>query len=187
MSFLTDAQKQAGGALDNRYLTKIRTGLPSRQGPISNSLPTSASSTLGFAIYPTSTTSVPVIRNEELILLNAEVQLGLGNAAGAITTLNIPRTVSGLLPPSTLTAASGTAAILQGILYEKRFSLMFEGLRWIDMRRYGLLSQLPLDIPSGPNANFVAIVQPISQAECLTRANLTGAFLGPNGLNDCAP
>ena len=84
-------------------------------------------------------------------------------------------------------AASGAAAILQAILYEKRFSLMFEGHRWVDMRRYGLLSQLPLDVPSGPNKNFVAIVAPITQTECLVRAKSSGAFLGPNGQNDCAP
>ena len=186
-SFQTDAQLQANGQPDNRYLTKIRGGLPSRQGPLSGGLPTSAASTLGFSIYPLSTSPVPVIRNEELILLNAETRLGLGDAAGAIAALNITRVNMGLLPPTTLTPASPTSQILAAILYEKRYSLMLEGLRWVDMRRYGLLSQLPLDIPSGANKNFVAKVMPIPQGECLIRAKLTGDFLGPNGLNDCAP
>jgi hypothetical protein len=30
-------------------------------------------------------------------------------------------------------------------------------------------------------------VMPIPQAECLNRLSLTAEFLGPNGLNDCAP
>ena len=187
MSYLTDAQLKADGTADNRLLTKIFTGLPSRQGPVTAAGPTSGSSTIGFKVYPTSATPIPVIRNEELILLNAEVKLGTGDLAGAIAALNITRTVSGGLPPSTLTAASAPSAILDQILYEKRYSLMLEGLRWVDMRRYGRLNQLPLDVPSGPNKNFVAIVAPIPQAECLVRAKLTGVYLGPGGLTDCAP
>jgi hypothetical protein len=74
-----------------------------------------------------------------------------------------------------------------GILYEKRYSTMMEGNRWIDMRRYKKLNLLPLDVTSGPNKNFVAIVNPIPQAECLVRAGKTGDLLGPNGLNNCAP
>jgi starch-binding outer membrane protein, SusD/RagB family len=91
------------------------------------------------------------------------------------------------LPASTLTAASSDDAVITGILYEKRYSLLMEGDRWPDMRRYGKLDLLPLDIPSGPNKNFVAKVMPIPQAECLNRLSLTAEFLGPNGLNDCAP
>jgi hypothetical protein len=34
------------------------------------------------------------------------------------------------------------------LLYERRYSLLFEGgHRWIDMRRYNRLSQLPKDLP----------------------------------------
>jgi hypothetical protein len=187
MSYLTDAQLKADGTQDARVALKLKNNLPSRQGPVTSSGPTSASSTLGFIIYPTSAASVPVIRNEELILLNAEVNLGLGNVAGAIAALNVTRVNSGGLPPSTLTAASPASSVVDAILYEKRYSLMFEGLRWVDMRRYGRLNQLPLDVASGPNKNFVAIVAPIPQGECLTRAKLTGVYLGPNGLNDCAP
>src|SRR6185437_13016190 len=75
MSYLADAQLKADGTTDNRVLAKIKTGLPSRQGPVTAAGPTSASSTIGFNVYPTSATSIPVIRNEELILLNAEVKL----------------------------------------------------------------------------------------------------------------
>jgi starch-binding outer membrane protein, SusD/RagB family len=64
---------------------------------------------------------------------------------------------------------------------------MLEGNRWVDMRRYGKLNQLPLDITTGANTNFVAIVIPVPQAECLVRAHVTGNLRGPNGLDDCAP
>lgn len=188
MSFQSDVQLKADGVTpDDRYTAKIRTGLPSRQGPTVNGAPTTAASTLGFSIWPTVSTPIPIIRNEELILLRAEAKLATGDKAGAIADLNIVRQNSGGLPASTLTASNTSDEILTAILYEKRYSLMMEGDRWIDMRRYGKLNLLPLDVSSGPNKNFVAIVNPIPQSECLVRAKLTGDFLGPNGLNDCAP
>ncbi|MDB4917059.1 MAG: hypothetical protein JWM95_4703 [Gemmatimonadetes bacterium] len=186
-SFTTDAQLKADGTPDNRYLAKIRTGLPSRTGPLSGVNPTSGSSTIGFSSWPTTSTSIPVIRNEELILLRAEARLATGDKAGAIADLNNVRVNSGGLPPTTLTAASTDDAVLLGILYEKRYSTMLEGNRWVDHRRYGKLALLPLDVPDGPTKNFVAKVSPIPQGECLVRALSTGALLGPNGQNNCAP
>ena len=185
MSFQSDAQLQASGQPDARYLAKIRTGLPSRQGPINAGQSTSAVSTLGFSIWPTTSSPIPIIRNEELILLRAEAKEGTGDKAGAIADLNIVRTGSGGLPALTLTSASPDSAIVTAILYEKRYSLMAEGARWSDMRRYGRLNTLPLDIPSGINQNFVAKVMPVPQGECLNRLSLGGAFVGPSGLNNC--
>jgi hypothetical protein len=185
MSFQSDVQNKANGSPDDRYAAKIRTGLPARSGPVTGDGPTSATTTLGFSIWPTTSSPIPIIRNEELILLRAEAKQGTGDKAGAIADLNIVRQNSGGLPASTLTAASSDDAVVTGILYEKRYSLMMEGQRWVDMRRYKKLNLLPLDIPSGPNKNFVAIVMPVPQGECLVRLPLGGAFVGPNGLNDC--
>lgn len=189
MSFQTDVQLKTDGVTpDDRYTAKIRTGLPSRTGPTSKNLPTTGSSTLGFSIWPTTSSPIPIIRNEELILLRAEARLATGDQPGALADLNVVRQGSGGLPASTLTAASPTDDILMGILYEKRYSLMMEGDRWIDMRRYKKLNLLPLDVPPpSVNANFVAIVNPIPQGECLVRVGLKGDMLGPSGLNDCAP
>lgn len=187
MSIQADVQLKANGQPDDRYTAKIRTGLPSRQGPPTGDGPTTGSSTLGFSIWPTVSSNIPVIRNEELILIRAEAKLATGDKAGAIADLNIVRQNSGGLPASTLTAASSDDAVLNGILYEKRYSLLMEGDRWVDLRRYNKLNTLPLDIASGPNKNFVAKVSPIPQAECLVRAKATGDLLGPNGLNNCAP
>ena len=187
MSLQRDAQLKANGQPDDRYATKIRTGLPPRAGPVVNGQPTTETTTLGFSIWPAQNSSIPIIRNEELILLHAEAMLATGNKAAAITDINTVRVNSGGLPPTTLTASSSDDAVLNGILYEKRYSTLMEGNRWIDMRRYNKLDQLPLDITSGPNKNFVAKVNPIPQAECLVRQGQSGDFLGPNGLNNCAP
>ena len=93
--------------------------------------------------------------------------------------INVIRVNSGGLAPTTLTAASANNDILTEILLQKRYSLLLEGHRWVDMRRYGRLSQLPIDITEGVNKHFVAKVQPIPQAECLQRVGQTGALAGP--------
>ncbi len=187
MSFQSDVELKTNGDPDDRYTAKIRTGLSPASGPPNSNGPVSATSTLGFSIWPTVSSSIPIIRNEELILIRAEAELATGNKAGAITDINQVRVNSGGLPPTTLTAASPDDDILMGILYEKRYSLMMEGDRWFDMRRYNKLDLLPLDVASGPNKNFVARVNPIPQSECLVRAGQTGDLIGPNGQNDCAP
>ncbi len=175
MSFQTDVQMKADGTTpDDRFTTKLGTR-PSRTAPQGLGI----ASTLGFNMYPTTASSMPIVRNEELLLLRAEALLATGDKAGAIAIINQIRQVSGGLPASTLTTASTDAAVLTELLYNKRYSLMLEGHRWIDMRRYGRLNQLPLDITTGTNAHFVAKVMPIPQAECLVRAGKTGNLAGP--------
>jgi len=91
----------------------------------------------------------PIIRNEELILLRAEANLGLNQDAAALTDINLIRASAGGLDPIAGPAWAGLsdAEQLDELLYNKRYSLLFEGgHRWIDMRRYGRLDQLPLDV-----------------------------------------
>lgn len=174
MSILADAPRKADNTLDNRYLAKIGTRVE-RTAPQGLGIP----STLGFNLYPTISSSISLIRNEELILLRAEILLATGDKPGALTLINSIRVNSGGLAPSTLTAASSDADFVTEILLQKRYSLLMEGHRWVDMRRYGRLNQLPLDITTGVNAHFVAKVQPLPQAECLQRVGLSGALAGP--------
>lgn len=170
-STLTDAPRKADGSLDNRYAAKI--GTRAARGP--GGSVAGIQSTLGLNQYPTTSTSIPVIRNEELILIRAEALLGTGDKAGAIQMINVIRVNSGGLAPTTLTASSSDTAILDEILLQKRYSLFAEGTRWIDLRRYGRLNTLPLDAAS----HFVARVQPIPQAECLVRVGQQTPLAGP--------
>jgi hypothetical protein len=98
-----------------------------------------------YILYDTPTSPIPVIRNEELILLRAQANLGAGNLAAASRDINTIRVKSGELPPAVhLTAA----AALTDLLRQKRYSLLFEsGSRWIDARLYNRLNTLPLDAP----------------------------------------
>lgn len=129
--------------------------------------------------FATNTTPVPVIRNEELVLLDAEIRLATADKAGAIANIDVVRSVSGGLAASGLTPASPDATVLDEILRQKRFSLFAEGHRWVDMRRYGRLNTLPLDLSTGVNAHFIARVMPIPQAECLVRARADVSLAGP--------
>ncbi len=110
-----------------------------------------ASTDKGFIIYNSLEAQVPIIRNEELILLRAEANLGLGGAAAddALPDINLIRERSGGLTPIGLGdwQALTPDEQLDELLYNKRYSLLFEGHRWIDMRRYGRLADLPLDVP----------------------------------------
>lgn len=92
-----------------------------------------------FAMYDNIASPLPIIRNEELLLLRAEAHIGLSNTASAAADINFIREVSGNLPRLPV-AQAGT---LDELLKQKRYSLLFEaGHRWIDMRRYGRLDAL---------------------------------------------
>jgi hypothetical protein len=95
-------------------------------------------------VYTTSTAPMPVIRNEELILLYAEAQTQLGSIPDATTAINRIRSSHNLNPYA---GAVTPEALVNEILYQRRFSLFFEGHRWVDMRRYNKLNELPIDRP----------------------------------------
>jgi hypothetical protein len=98
-------------------------------------------------VYTSNTSSIPIIRNEELILINAEAKINKGGASDlteARDALNIIRTKHGL---ANYSGAVTQPALLDEMLNQRRFSLYFEGHRWVDMRRYNRLAQLPIDRP----------------------------------------
>lgn len=99
---------------------------------------------LQVTVTQSSTDALPLIRNEELILLRAEANIGRGNLAAAEADINVVRAAAGLAPV-TLT----TANALDQLLHEKRYSLFLEGHRWVDLRRYNRLNTnfIPLDRP----------------------------------------
>ena len=98
------------------------------------------SSNVAQTLVSSDIASFPVMRNEELLLLRAEANIGLGNIGTAEADINIVRVAAGL-PGISLN--SGNA--LDELLKQKRYSLFLEGHRWIDLRRYGRLDTLPLD------------------------------------------
>lgn len=120
------------------------------------------SSDYGLAVYDSQTSPIPIIRNAELILLRAEA-LAQRNSGGdlgaAVNDINVVRNAAGLGPFS----SSDQAAIIDEMLNQRRYELFFEGHRWVDMRRYDRLDQLPIDRP-GDN---VWVSFPIPESENL--------------------
>jgi hypothetical protein len=155
-SLETDAQQQPGGELDQRFLDKV-------VGRTSTTVD-NLTSDLGWIRYPNPASPIPIIRNEELILLRAEANIGLNNFAAAADDINFVRGAAGGLDPIGVPADQTTA--LDALLYEKRYSLLYEGgHRWIDLRRYGRLAQVPLDRPG----DLVYTTYPVPTNEILPR------------------
>jgi len=131
--------------------------------------------TLKFSRYftngsPDPNHPIPIIKNEELILLRAEAEWFTSQKALALADLNYVRVNSGGLAPVTLTVNSSDAAFISALLYEREFSLLWEqGTTWIDARRFNLLSTIPLGVTNGS----VPAIMPIPSAECNAR-NLGG-------------
>ena len=101
------------------------------------------SSTYDIVVYPSLNAPIWLIRNEELILLRAEARIGTNNA-GAADDLNVIRNAHGL---PNYSGGTDDASLTDEMLRQRRYSLFAEGHRWVDMRRYNRLSQLPLDRP----------------------------------------
>lgn len=92
------------------------------------------------ALYQSNGSPVPIIKNEELLLIAAEASLAQGNRAAAVAYIKaVGRTYE---PKFALSASASNEAILNEILYQRRYSLYYEGQRWVDLRRLGKLNQL---------------------------------------------
>lgn len=157
-ALVADAETQAGStALDRRVLEKIEAhpSPRSQQG---------VSSDRRFTMYPDASADLPIIRNEELILLRAEARWFTGDRPGAMADLNFIRTQSGGLAPIAQPATD--AEFVTALLKERKYSLMFEGgHRWIDARRFGRLESLGRDVAS----HTIIARWAIPEAECLAR------------------
>jgi hypothetical protein len=147
-SFAKDAKLQAGATpgdttkRDLRFLSKIYN--------LKQFVRYGFTVNWAFKRYNSNTDPIPVIKNEELILIRAEANIATGGTSGAdpLDDINLVRTTSGGLPPLRGGTWAGLTPTQQRdtLLYEKRYSLMYEnGDRWVDLRRYGLLPRLPQD------------------------------------------
>lgn len=95
-------------------------------------------------VYTTSTSPIPLIRNEELILIYAEANIQLDNLAAGQDALDVIRNGHNLADYS---GAGTKSALTFEMLNQRRYSLFFEGHRWVDIRRYRLIESLPVDRP----------------------------------------
>lgn len=96
------------------------------------------------ALYANSTSSIDIIRNEELILIYAEASIQTGALGDAVTALNVIRNAAGLADYAGPETAD---ALTDEMLMQRRYSLWGEGHRMVDLRRYGRLTAefVPID------------------------------------------
>jgi len=156
-SIETDAEHKPDGTLDNRVLNKV--AHLDEEHVVQD-----ISSDLVFTIYNSNSDPIPIIKNEELILLRAEARFFTGDQVGALSDINFIRTNSGGLAPRG--PFTGTADFVAELVKQRRYSLLFEGgHRWIDARRFGLLNTLPKALPT----HNIFSRFPFPEAECLAR------------------
>jgi hypothetical protein len=168
------AETTTAGVVDRRLTNK--TTLATAESP--QSIPSvDITGTLKFTRYfsngqPDPSHSIPIIKNEELILLRAEAEYETGASGAALNDLNFVRVNSGGLDP--LSGFADNTAFIDALIYEREFSLLWEqGTAWIDARRFNRLGDVPVGVTDGS----VPTVMPIPSAECAAR-NLPG---------NCAP
>jgi starch-binding outer membrane protein, SusD/RagB family len=160
-SIASGAQLQTDGVSpDRRFLSKV-VARPSQSND-------GLTSSFGWIRYPAPDTPIPIIKNEELLLLRAEANIGLHDPGSALSDINIVRTTSGGLAP--LGGFADETAALSELLYNKTYSLLYEGgHRWIDARHYGRLNTLPVDRPTADPPDVVFSTLPVPNAETLPR------------------
>lgn len=95
-------------------------------------------------LYPSATSPIDHIRNEELILIYAEANIQEGNLMDAEAALNIIRNAYGL---GDYTGTVDETGLIDEMLYNRSYSLWAEGHAMFDLRRYGRLNAtfLPID------------------------------------------
>lgn len=132
-SFIADAE---AGDLRVTNKTALRTN------PITSS---GFGGTHETRLYASSTSSIDIIRNEELVLIYAEAKIGLGTVGDltdAVTALDAIRISAGLnnLATDKPAVVGDAALLLDEMLHQRRYSLWAEGHRMIDLRRYDRLN-----------------------------------------------
>lgn len=99
------------------------------------------------ARWASNTSSIPYIRNEELILIYAEANAELGNTTNAVSAINTIRNIWGI---GNYSGGTSKDQLITEILNQRRYSLWAEaGHRWVDLRRTGRLNSDNVDLRDG--------------------------------------
>jgi len=136
----------------------------------------STSITYVGAVASTANQAAPlgILRDEELVLLRAQAYNEAGQLANAILDINDVRTSYGLAPVAPVDKTSA----INAILYEKRYSLLFEGpQRLNDLREYKRLNATYLRKETATDPFNAAI--PIARAELNARGVTTNPACTP--------
>ena len=126
------------------FLADIEVGDTRANKVVTRDAPVEATGLIGTEdvwIYQSNEDKVSIIRNEELILLYAEANM-ISSPMDAVTAINVVRSAAGL---TAYLGAQTPQALEDEILKQRRYSLFGESQRWIDMRRFDRIGELPND------------------------------------------
>jgi hypothetical protein len=131
-------------------------------GPFNYTSGTNVTTKYKANLYLTNTQSVTIIKNEELILIKAEIaaQQTLPNLTEVKRLLDIIRVANGL-PALALPTTKDQA--IDAILKERLYSLWYEGHRLVDMRRYNKINQIALPPTTPPMVVLVQLERPVQE------------------------
>jgi starch-binding outer membrane protein, SusD/RagB family len=131
-------------------------------GPFSYTSGTNVTAKYKSVVYTSASQPVPIVRNEELILVAAEIaaQQAVPNLTEAKRLVDIVRVANGL-PLAAVFATKDDA--INAILRERLYSLWYEGHRWIDMRRYDKISEIALPNITPPMKVLIQLERPVQE------------------------
>ncbi len=112
------------------------------------------------ALYPNITSPISFIRNEELILIRAEARIQAMNFGDAVSDLNVIRNAYGL---GDYNGPVNFDALIDEMLYQRRYSFWSEGQRMFDLRRYGRLNSDFISIDRMGDLIFTQFPIPLSE------------------------
>lgn len=115
-----------------------------------------------YSYYGSPSSPIPIVRNEELTLVEAQIQIGLGQYGNALTLINTVHEKAGGYG-SPLTVPSDYVDVRDALLKEQRISTVLEGSgdRDISIRMYGMptISDTTWNATSGPDSLGVATAE----------------------------
>jgi len=132
-----------------------------------NGISTSITYTGALATPANQNAPMPILRDEELVLVRAQAYIEANDLANAALDLNSVRTHYGLAP----VVLTSKAQAISAVLYEKRYSLLFEGAqRLVDLREYGRLNAtyLKKELPNDPFNAALPLPRPELDARGVT-------------------
>ncbi len=172
LALLNDFVADVDTANDLRWKAKIVVNSNAVQEPQYNVV----ASQFQPGMYPSPSSPIPLVREEQLVLWNAQIQMGLGNYAQALTLVNLVRTTVGGLPALPGSVASSYTSIRDSLMKEQRISTTYEMSedRTIAIRMYGLaaVADTTWGTPGSPNedarvttGDFHTTINPVPTAE----------------------
>jgi hypothetical protein len=141
-----------------------------RRDPTQNLSTEGVASDILFTVFSGPTSPIPLLINEELLLLRAEALWGLNRDGEALAIVNAVRTGSGgFAVPKTLASFATRLDLLREILKQKRYSLLYESpSRAVDYRMFNLWAELGTEREEGIVGPMVI---PLPEAEANARSN----------------